>query len=115
MSEHESQEPVDLDPALLRGLTGPRLSRSQLVRRAGAGALAFGLAGFLEACGVAGANKTSSSGSGANAVGSAEWWAKQKTAGTFQFANWPYYIDTSHGKHPTLQQFTKATGIKVNY
>ena len=115
MSEYESQEPRDLDPALLRGLTEPRLSRTQLVRRAGAGALAVGLAGFLEACGVAGANKKASTGTGANAIGSAEWWAKQKPTGTFQFANWPYYIDTSHGKHPSLEQFTKATGIKVNY
>ena len=25
------------------------------------------------------------------------------------------YIDTDHGKHPSLEQFTKQTGIKVNY
>ncbi len=115
MTDHQGFEPRNLDPALLRGLAEPRISRQQLVRRAGTGALAFGLAGFLEACGVGGANKKASTGTGANAVGSAEWWAKQKPTGTFQFANWPYYIDTSHGKHPSLQQFTKATGIKVNY
>ncbi|HZD88219.1 MAG TPA: spermidine/putrescine ABC transporter substrate-binding protein [Gaiellaceae bacterium] len=115
MSDQESQEQPFPDPALLRGLSEPRISRGQLVRRAGAGALAFGLAGFLEACGVGGANKTTSTTSGANQVGSAEWWAKQKVGGTLQFANWPLYIDTSHGKHPSLQQFTKATGIKVNY
>ena len=31
------------------------------------------------------------------------------------FANWPYYIDTSHGTHPTLDTFKQQTGIQVNY
>jgi spermidine/putrescine transport system substrate-binding protein len=31
------------------------------------------------------------------------------------FANWPLYIDVKNGHHPSLDQFTKATGIKVNY
>ena len=115
MTEHEANEPMSVDPALVRGLTEPRISRGKLVQRAGAGILALGVAGFLEACGVGGANKKASTGTGANEIGSTAWWAKQKQAGTFQFANWPYYIDTSHGKHPTLEQFTKATGIKVNY
>jgi spermidine/putrescine transport system substrate-binding protein len=107
-----------LDPALLRGLTEGRYSRRHLLKVAGTGALGTGLAGFLAACGAAGTNPTTGgTTSGAAAVGSSEWWAQQKKGGTFQFANWPYYIDvTNHGKdHPTLHKFTVATGIKVNY
>jgi len=45
-----------------------------------------------------------------------EFWAKQTKAGVLNFANWPAYIDTDpvNGK-TTLQRFTAATGIKVNY
>ena len=101
-----------LDPAFVRGLTESRLTRAQLLRRgAGAGVAAFGLAGFLSACGVGGASKPSTtSGADWNAF-----WAKQKQTGTLDFASWPLYIDTEHGKHPSLQLFTKQTGIKVNY
>ncbi len=39
-----------------------------------------------------------------------------KPAGHLNFANWELYIDlNSKGDSPTLQKFTKATGIKVNY
>ena len=31
------------------------------------------------------------------------------------FANWPYYIDIEGSRHPTLEQFTEETQIKVNY
>jgi spermidine/putrescine transport system substrate-binding protein len=100
-----------IDEALVRGLTEERLSRRTLLRRAGlGGAGAVGLGALLSACGVGGT--TSKSGTD---IGSAAWWAKQKQAGTLDFANWPLYIDTDHGKHPSLQQFTKQTGITVNY
>ena len=107
-----------IDAALLRGLTTQRYSRAQLLRTAGAGALGLSFSGFLAACGAAGTNPGSSStASGGTAVGSAAWWAQQKKQGVLDFANWPLYIDVSnHGKsHPSLGQFTKATGIKVNY
>jgi spermidine/putrescine transport system substrate-binding protein len=103
-----------LDPALVRGLTEERLSRAQLLRRAGAGAAALGLPALLAACGGGGGSKTSTS-AAAPEVGSAAWWATQKQAGTLVFANWPLYIDTDHGKHPSLMQFTKQTGITVDY
>jgi spermidine/putrescine transport system substrate-binding protein len=104
--------PENLDPALLRGLTQPRLSRRDVLKYAGVGAGAVGLSAFLAACGA----KTPTSGATASAsVGTAEWWSKQTKAGTLNFANWPYYIDTSHGTHPTLDTFTKETGIQVNY
>jgi spermidine/putrescine transport system substrate-binding protein len=106
------------DAALLRGLTEERLSRAKLLRRAGVGAAALGLTGFLSACGVGGSSGGATTAGGAAAsesVGSAAWWAKQKQAGVLDFANWPLYIDTDHGKHPSLNQFTKQTGIKVAY
>jgi spermidine/putrescine transport system substrate-binding protein len=103
-----------IDPALLREATERQLSRRQLLRYAGAGAGAVGLSALLAACGT-GSNSTSSSGSGAAAAGSTAWWAKQKLHHQVNFANWPYYIDTTHGKHPSLEQFTKKTGIKVTY
>ncbi len=103
-----------IDAALVRGLTRERLSRAQFVRRAGAGAAALSLGGLLSACGVGGTKKTATK-TTANSVGTAGWWAKQKQAGVLDFANWPLYIDTDHGKHPSLAQFTKKTGITVNY
>jgi len=58
---------------------------------------------------------TGGSSSGAGAVGSPEWWDKQTLHHVLNFANWPYYIDTSKGQHPSLTLFTKQSGIKVNY
>ena len=31
------------------------------------------------------------------------------------FSNWPFYMDVQGKRHPTLDQFTEQTGIKVNY
>jgi len=102
------QGPVPVDPALARGLTEPRYTRGQLLKTAAAG---LGASALLSACGVAGtqAKKTAST------TNWAAWWKKQKPTTTLDFANWPLYIDTKHGKHPSLEQFTKATGINVNY
>jgi spermidine/putrescine transport system substrate-binding protein len=106
-----------VDPAILRGLTH-RLTRRQLLRAAGTGAAALGLGSLLQACGVrgvgSGSNGSASSLPNAN-VGTAEWWSKQQLHHTVDFANWPYYIDTIHGQHPSLQHFTQQTGISVSY
>jgi spermidine/putrescine transport system substrate-binding protein len=43
-------------------------------------------------------------------------WAAQKKSGTLDFANWPLYIDVGKGSdHPSLDLFTKQTGIHVTY
>jgi len=102
-----------LDPALVRGLTQRRLSRRDLFRFAGTGAGALGLTALLSACGVS-PGPTASPARRVE-VGSPEWWSKQTLAHELNFANWPYYIDTHKGEHPTLEMFTKQTGIKVNY
>jgi spermidine/putrescine transport system substrate-binding protein len=97
-----------LDPAWVRGMTMPRISRRDALR--GAGLLSA--SAFLAACGVEG----SSSDEASQASG---FWASQTQAGQLDFANWPYYMDVGKvgGKtvHPSLQAFTKETGIKVNY
>jgi spermidine/putrescine transport system substrate-binding protein len=102
---------MEADPAFLRGLTQSRFSRRRFVR---AGATAAAVAGFgsaLSACGIAGTRDT-----GAPAgFDWASWWARQQKHGVLDWANWPLYIDTSHGSHPSLELFTKQTGIQVNY
>jgi spermidine/putrescine transport system substrate-binding protein len=101
----------DIDIALVRGLTESRMSRRTLLRGAATGAAAAGVASFLAACGVSGSK-------GTGAAADVDWeafWKKQKVQGTLDWANWPLYIDTSHGEHPSIDLFTKKTGIKVNY
>jgi spermidine/putrescine transport system substrate-binding protein len=110
---NRSADPSDLDLPLLRGMTERRLSRGSMLRVTGGllGTAAF--ADLLAACGTSAATK------GNGAVGTAAWWDKQKKVGTVTFANWPLYIDKAqqHGKsvHPSLADFTKSTGISVNY
>ncbi|MBI3648304.1 MAG: spermidine/putrescine ABC transporter substrate-binding protein [Actinobacteria bacterium] len=105
----------NFDPALWRGLTEPRYSRRQFMRAAGIGAGGLSLAAILAACGTKGISAVNPTASQSGGVGSTDWWSKQTQHNTLNFANWPYYIDTSHGKHPTLDAFEKATGIHVNY
>ncbi|MDA8116545.1 MAG: spermidine/putrescine ABC transporter substrate-binding protein [Actinomycetota bacterium] len=106
MSEKpESTSAEQMDPSLIRGLTMPRMSRRGFLGLAGAGLLGA----VAAACG----SSSSSSSSGKFS------WSTAKKTGQLDFANWPLYIDqeTVNGKtvYPTLQQFTKETGIKVNY
>jgi spermidine/putrescine transport system substrate-binding protein len=110
-NDHRYEPPQDVDSALLRGLTEPRYTRGQMLKAAGMGASALSLGSILSACGVSGTAKKSAS----SGTDWAAYWKKQKVTGTLDFANWPLYIDVSHGQHPSLEQFTKATGIKVRY
>ena len=97
-----------LDPALLRGMTMPRISRRAALR--GAGLLSA--SAFLAACGVEGSGND-------KAPQASGFWDNQTKAGVLDFANWPLYMDQEKvgGKvvYPSLQDFTKETGIKVNY
>ena len=101
----------ELDAALLRGLTQARVSRRQALKGAVAVAAGAGVASALSACGVGGTRDTGWS----PGFAWKDWWAQQRKAGVLDWANWPLYIDTSHGKHPSLELFTKQTGIEVNY
>jgi spermidine/putrescine transport system substrate-binding protein len=107
MTDNDNEVPVGAtDPSFWRGMTQPRFSRRQALLATG-----VGLASVLGA-GIAG--PVSPAGASA-AVGSRVWWEKQKKHDVLNFANWPYYIDVLAGKHPSLEHFTKTTGIKVNY
>ena len=99
-----------LDQALLRGLTQRRISRRDALRYAGMGLGAAGLTAFLASCGVG----SSSAAAGSSSPATFDWSAQQLNH-QLNFANWPYYIDTSHGTHPTLDTFKQQTGIQVNY
>ncbi|HWQ23801.1 MAG TPA: spermidine/putrescine ABC transporter substrate-binding protein [Gaiellaceae bacterium] len=77
----------------------PRMTRDQLLRRGAAGLTVLSLPSLLAACGGGG-------GGGGDEL-----------KDVLNFANWPLYIDVDPKtkKHPTLEQFTAETGIKVNY
>jgi spermidine/putrescine transport system substrate-binding protein len=102
----DPQRPID--PALLRGMTMPRITRRSALR--GAGLLSA--SAVLAACGVSGTSEEEQ-------PQAPSFWASQTKAGTLDFANWPLYMDTAKvgGKtvYPSLQDFTKESGIKVNY
>jgi spermidine/putrescine transport system substrate-binding protein len=75
----------------------PRLTRQELLRRGAAGGALLAFPSLLAACG---------GGGGGDAGG-----GELKTV--LNFANWPLYIDEE--KPTTLEDFTKQTGITINY
>ena len=104
----------DLPPDLLRGLTQPRVSRRAALKFGGLSAL--GLA--LSACSISGTK-----GKGGNLGGQAwrdqiaTFWSQQRKKGHLDFENWPLYMDVGKKStdHPSLDLFTKRTGITVSY
>lgn len=83
----------------------PRLTRREFLQRAGIGAGALGVGAFLAAC--AGDSSSTSSFGG-------------DPAGILNFANRPLYIDkvkldNGRSVRPSLEAFTAATGVLVNY
>jgi spermidine/putrescine transport system substrate-binding protein len=113
MSEEANCRP-HMDPALVRGLTQRRFTRRDFLRGAGAGAGALGLSSLLAACGVSGSAKKP--GATSSPVDFSKIYGNGEPAGILNFANWELYIDVdADGKSPTLEKFTEATGIKVNY
>lgn len=80
------------------------LTREELMRRAGFGAAMLSIPGLAAACGGGG-----DSGGGDKST--------QELASTLRFSNWPLYIDVNEKTktHPTLDAFSKKTGVKVDY
>ncbi|MDQ8707060.1 spermidine/putrescine ABC transporter substrate-binding protein [Streptomyces sp. LHD-70] len=111
----EQYEPDSLSPvqraALRRSMANGRaaLSRRGLLRAGGGGALALGGLGTLSGCGIPPAAQ-SQGGSGAE-----DFSDKEKRVA---FSNWTEYMDVAENdknRRPTLEAFTKRTGIEVEY
>ncbi|MFI6083611.1 PotD/PotF family extracellular solute-binding protein [Streptomyces sp. NPDC051217] len=110
----EQYEPGRLSAAQIaatrRSLSNGRgaLSRRSLLRATGAGALTIGGVAGLGACGIPPA-KGESGGTAAT-----DHSAKEKRV---VFSNWTEYMDVSEDEKsfPTLEAFTKRTGIQVKY
>jgi spermidine/putrescine transport system substrate-binding protein len=77
----------------------PRMTRDELLRRGAAVGALVAFPSLLAACGGDGGN----GGDGGEVLD------------VLNFSNWPFYMDVEGQRHPTLDQFTEQTGIKVNY
>lgn len=110
----EQYEPDRLSPAQLaarrRSFQSGRasLTRRSLLRASAGGALAVGGVGALGACGIPPAGKNQ------GGVSAEDHSAEEKVVA---FSNWTEYmdVDESEKHHPTLDRFTRRTGIKVRY
>jgi spermidine/putrescine transport system substrate-binding protein len=99
-------DPAGRAPNPLFGPGARPLSRRAFLRGVGASGVLLAGGPLLAACGTKA--KSSGGGSGGNDSG----------AKVVNWSNWPEYIDVDENNasdHPTLDKFTKATGIKVNY
>jgi spermidine/putrescine transport system substrate-binding protein len=98
-------------------MTDPRfndpLTRRQLLRRAAVGGTALTLPGLLAACGSGGGEI---GGAGNTETGAATT-VSRTLASKLTISNWPLYIDIDEKtkKRPTIEQFTKETGVEVDY
>jgi spermidine/putrescine transport system substrate-binding protein len=84
------------------------ITRRELLQRGAVGATALSLPALLAACG---SSSTSSPSAGTTAGGT------QELADTLRFSNWTLYIDINEKTktRPSLDEFTKKTGVKVDY
>jgi spermidine/putrescine transport system substrate-binding protein len=101
-------------PDLLRGLTQSRVSRRRALQVGGLSTLGFA----LTACGIKGTKSSAGNGTLQDAfAGIDKFWSTHHKTGTLDFENWPLYIDVGKkdSDHPSLDLFTKQTGIKVKY
>jgi spermidine/putrescine transport system substrate-binding protein len=87
--------------------------RRAFLRGAGGGLAAMSLAPLLAACGGGGDEEPAARDDGGFD------WSAQREAGTVTMVNWPLYIDKQRvdgqPTHPSLDAFTEATGIEVEY
>ncbi len=108
MSEANNSWDVTQDRALARGLTQSRVGRRDVLRLFGAA----GGAAFLASCGIGSQGSTTDT----SKTAVKGYWDTHKATNSLNWANWPLYLDTAgKGVHPSLDQFTKKTGIDVNY
>jgi len=88
------------------------LTRRELLERAALGGAALTLPGFLAACGGDGIEGTATTTAGGTTTA-----ASKELADKLTISNWTLYIDIDEKtkKYPTLEQFTKETGVDVDY
>jgi spermidine/putrescine transport system substrate-binding protein len=77
-----------------------RMTRDELLRRGAAAGALLSLPSLLAACG-GGDDGTDGDGG--------------EVLDVLNFSNWPFYMDVQGKRHPTLDQFTQATGIDAKY
>jgi spermidine/putrescine transport system substrate-binding protein len=109
------QERPYTDPIVMQRAMKHRLTRRSMLKGAGMGVAGFSVASFLAACGGANGGGGGGGGGGTNTDV-----FSQKPGDTVNFENWPLYIDQAKDKngnvyHPSMEAFTKSTGINVNY
>ncbi|MFJ3905906.1 PotD/PotF family extracellular solute-binding protein [Streptomyces sp. NPDC090025] len=96
--------------AMRRSLTSGRgaLTRRSVLRAGGVGALTVGGLAALSGCGIPPAKREG------QGPASTDFSAKEKS---LSFSNWTEYMDVSEDEksRPTLEAFTRRTGIKVKY
>jgi spermidine/putrescine transport system substrate-binding protein len=83
------------------------ISRRDLLRNAGVGALGLSMASILAACGSGETDEPSAVAGSASVL--------PAIAGELSVAQWPLYIDRDHGDRPSLDAFSNETGIEVDY
>ncbi|MFH8803696.1 spermidine/putrescine ABC transporter substrate-binding protein [Streptomyces sp. NPDC017936] len=109
MEQYEPDRPTPA-AAVRRGLRNGRaaMTRRSLLRASAGGALTLGGLGALSACGIPAAGKTE------GGTSAEDHSAEEKTV---SFSNWTEYmdVDDSGKTHPTLEAFTRRTGVKVKY
>jgi spermidine/putrescine transport system substrate-binding protein len=89
------------------------LTRRELLERAALGGAVLTLPGFLAACGGSGGGiEGTATTAGATTASGAKTLADKLT-----ISNWTLYIDIDEKtkRYPTLEQFTKETGVQVDY
>ncbi|WP_077798862.1 spermidine/putrescine ABC transporter substrate-binding protein [Streptomyces sp. JHA26] len=111
MEQYEPDRPSPARAAAVRrSFTSGRaaLTRRSLLRASAGGALAAGGLGLLSGCGIPAAGKSE------GGVSSED---RSKEEKEVSFSNWTEYmdVDDSGDRHPTLDAFTRRTGIKVRY
>jgi len=89
------------------------LTRRELLERAALGGAALTVPGFLAACG----GGDGIEGTATTTAGGTTTAAAKELADKLTISNWTLYIDIDEKtkKYPTLEQFTKETGVDVDY
>jgi spermidine/putrescine transport system substrate-binding protein len=114
MTERHGGQSVD--PARMQHIMMNRLTRRRFLRGAGTGVAGISLAAIMAACG----DDSGGGGTGQASADPSEIFSGQDPEQHVEFANWPLYIDKAKNAegnvvNPSLEQFTKDTGITVNY